>query len=73
METSTPYDRTRPISSQALIISIATQFVAAQLAAETRLKDEAIIAKALHLTELLLNQINEGFSEPTRPNRASDV
>jgi hypothetical protein len=72
METSTPYDRTRPISSQALIISIATQFVAAQLAAKTGLHDEAIIAKALHLTELLLNQINEGFSEPTTSNRPSE-
>ncbi len=63
-ETSTPYDRTRPLPNQALIITVATQFVAAQLAAKSGLHDEAIIAKALHLTELLLEKVNENERSP---------
>jgi hypothetical protein len=63
-ETSTPYDQAKPLSSQALIITISTQLVAAQLIAKSRCSDKEIIDKALNLTELLLGKINDGFSEP---------
>jgi hypothetical protein len=84
METSTPYDRNHSIPSKALFITIATQFVAAQLIAndEDRMfdksdysdydSDEAIVNRAMTLTQQLLDKTDDIFTQPTKSNRSSN-